>query len=406
MSAFPDMPALLRLVRDGIDFTRGVRTRFAYGALALAAACGDGTRRNDSEAQSAASWQVDSRALFDLTDAGASAEPLVGIAEGVTRLPNGDVLVADRGLYALRWFAPDGSLRQSIGRRGSGPLEFEYLARMRRCGNVVYVQDIARGATWQGFTLDGSPREGITLRSANDMEPYAFQCNASGHWIGMEWERFVDLKPGRGRNAVPFWIAAPDGRPLASLGNHPGSERLTYPEGSERHPLGKESLVAVGGNRAYIGTADSFVVQVYTLDGEPAGLLRDDAIDLKTTPADIERFWLLDTLGVPQRERSYFRKAGIPMDFPPTVPAYDAMLVDAEELVWVRRYPRRVGASAEWLVFRSDGTRVATVQLPEALTVHEIGTDYIAGIAVDPVDGRQSVRVYALRRGERGERGE
>ena len=34
------------------------------------------------------------------------------------------------------------------------------------------------------------------------------------------------------------------------------------------------------------------------------------------------------------------------LEFPPTVPAYDRLLVDARDHVWVRRLPRRIGADA------------------------------------------------------------
>ena len=309
--------------------------------------------------------------------------------------------MADRGLFALRWFAPDGTLRKSLGREGLGPDEFKYIARLRRCGDVVHVYDIGRGNELRSYALDGTARGTLVIASPEGRVPYAFTCNGDGLWLSMDWERIRELEPGRRRGTVPFWISAADGSQRASLGTLPGSERLVIPGGSGPHPLGKQPVLAMGRDRAWVGSADSFVVQAFTLDGAPAGVLRDTDIDLATTPDDIARYKYRDTLGASERARERSVREWETFEFPPTVPAYDAMLVDSEDLVWVRRHPRRIGAEVEWLVFRSDGTRVATVRLPETLTVHEIGADYIAGIAVDPLDGRQSVRLHALRRENR-----
>ncbi len=343
-------------------------------------------------------WRVDATPILNITDDGTAADPPLGLVEGVARLPDGSVLVADRGLYALRWFGADGTLQKSLGRKGAGPDEFEYIAGIHRCGDVVYVFDIGRGSTYVGYTVDGTPHPGVQVTDSSGQQNYNTSCNTSGEWMSMAWETRRSSEPGRRRDSVAFWTSAPDGAIRATLGAFPGSERLAYAQGSEPHPLGKQSVLAIGRDRAYVGTADSFLVQVYTLDGAPAGVLRDNDVDLRMTPSDIERYHLLDTLGVPERERDNFAKRGITMEFPPTVPAYDAMLVDTDDFVWIRRYPRSMTAPAEWLVFRSDGTRMATLELPQELTVHEIGHDYIAGVSVDPVDGSQSVRVYALNR--------
>jgi hypothetical protein len=377
---------------------------FALTTLLLAA-CGAGEERvagrDAGNETTGPAWRIDTVPMFDLSDDGAASEPAIGFAEGVARLPNGDVLVADRGLFSLRWFAPDASLRTSLGREGLGPNEFKYIARMWRCGDVVHVYDIERGKEQQTYAFDATPRGTLVIESPEGRVPYASACSPTGAWISMDWERFRELEPGRPRASVPFWISAPDGSQRASLGDLPGSERLVTPHGSRPHPLGKQPVLAIGRDRAYVGTADSFLVQAYTLDGQPAGVLQDADANLSTTSGDIERYKYRDTLGANARDREERQREWETFEFPPTVPAYDAMLVDAEDLVWIRRYPRSISAPAEWLVFSADGTRVATVQLPETLTVHEIGADYIAGIEVDPVDGRQSVRVYALSRGER-----
>ena len=376
--------------------------RMLLASLMLLAACDD-AGRPDAPSAAARRWRIDSVPIFALADVNEEGEPSIGLATGVARLPGGEVLVADQGLYALRWFAGDGTLLRTVGRQGLGPGEFGYLAAMYRCGNAIYVWDLAQVDELQRFDLDGTARESMPINRPPSEVLSASRCNMNGGWMHMGYGDNRDIPLGRHRRTAPFWLVAPDGSRRASLGLFPGVEWLVEPDGEGvsliLHPLGRMPVFAVGRDRAYVGTADSFVVRVFTLDGEPAGTLRDDRADLRTERADEVRFRYRDTLGANARDRAERIRRWDDVEFPATVPAYDAMLVDAEDLVWIRRYPRVIGAAAEWLVFHADGATVARLELPETLTVHEIGADYIAGIELHPVDGRQSVRVYRLRRG-------
>jgi hypothetical protein len=206
------------------------------------------------------------------------------------------------------------------------------------------------------------------------------------------------MEPGRRRGMVPYWISGADGASTATLGDLPGSERLVSPNGSGPHPLGREPVLAIGQDRAYVGTADSFTVRTFTLAGEPLESLRYDDTDLRTTPEDIERYKYLDTVGRSDARKESALREWATLEFPPTVPAYDRLLVDARDHVWVRRLPRRIGAEAEWIVFAPDGAPAARVMLPGDLTVYEVGDAYIAGIRTDAADGGQVVEVYSLRR--------
>jgi hypothetical protein len=49
---------------------------------------------------------------------------------GVARLSDGTIVVANAGTQQLRYFAPDGSLRATAGRKGGGPGEFEMLTTL------------------------------------------------------------------------------------------------------------------------------------------------------------------------------------------------------------------------------------------------------------------------------------
>src|SRR6185436_7139711 len=82
--------------------------------------------------------------------------------------------------------------------------------------------------------------------------------------------------------------------------------------------------------------------------------------------------------------RARVRKEYESIELPKTVPAYKAMLVDSEGMVWVRDYRRTSPSLVTWTVFTREGKQASEVQLPLHLTVFEIGRDYVLGKFIDP----------------------
>lgn len=118
----------------------------------------------------------------------------------------------------------------------------------------------------------------------------------------------------------------------------------------------------------------------------------------RVTEADLERAKRLDSAGQSALQQRQTREEWA-LDTPPaTLPAYDGLLVDHDDHLWVRRHPSAGEDLAEWTVFAPDGAHVATVRLPALLTVHEIGRAYVAGIVQDPFTGTHAVQVWSLTR--------
>ncbi len=382
--------------RCGCAGLRAVRVWCVTLLTLCVSACGP----RDASTPGVAQWSVSIEPLLSIADDNATGEPQLGEVVGLTRLPSGGLLVADRVLQSLRMFAADGSLEQVIGREGDGPGEFRYINWAKRCGDSLFVADIGR-RDFALYALDGTL--GRTAPYLQGGSPaYHSACNASGLWVHNGWESPNCERAGRVRFNVSYWLATSAGERVADLGEMPGSERLVNCHddlfGSGPHPLGKEPVVAIGRERAYVGLADSFVVRVFAIDGSPLSAISAAVADLRTTAEDIVRFKRLDTLGKPPRERAQQVREWERVEFPPTVPAYDKLLVDALDYLWVRHYPRGDNATVEWLVFSPAGELVARTALPEALSVMEIGESYIAGVFIDPSYGNHTVRVHALER--------
>ena len=83
-----------------------------------------------------------------------SREPIVSIgglsddslyelsrAESAIRLSNGEIVVANRGSFQLRWYDVRGRHVRSLGRRGQGPGEFRSLYVFNGAADTVFVHD-------------------------------------------------------------------------------------------------------------------------------------------------------------------------------------------------------------------------------------------------------------------------
>jgi hypothetical protein len=351
-----------------------------------------------------ATWTVDSKPIFHV---GAESEDTLdtfGAVMGVTRLPSGEVVVADRKAFALRYFTPSGQYRRAVGRRGEGPGEFsQSILRLLHCGDSLFVMEWNHRL--QVFSQNGGFKRTAILAPPRPGEsPHNVVCNPSGLFFSHGWEKGDEAKPGTFRPSVPFWIANPDGTIHSQLGFHPGSERFGDMHdgrlgGSGPLPLGKQPVIAIGRNRAYIGTADSFAIEVYGMDGRRTGTILKSGIDLQTTRADIEHFLMVDTAGKPEDSKTRtMKRYATSVTYPKTIPAYSALVVDSDDNLWVERYPRAAETAAHWVVFAPTGVEIARVDLPSNFNVAEIGRDFVLGVSIELPDGVHHVKEFRLRR--------
>lgn len=369
----------------------------------LVACGGDGASE-----QAARLWQVDSLPMLSIGEDEEPEDPAATLERitGATRLPNGSVLVSDLGENALKEFDGNGALVRALGRRGAGPGEVTYAARMFRCGDSLYVYDIDGDRT-SLFTLDG---EYVRRFSFNTPEgervPYSAgsACNASGAFVHYGWGDLSAGRPGVHRGRVPLWLTAtPDG-PATTIDSIAGSERWGRTVGGQfvgtgPLPLGKQPVSGIGAARAYAGTADSFHVHVYDLAGNAFEPLRRDIPLAPLTPEDVAEYKARQLDAAAESRRAALERELEEFVFPTTKPAYIALLVDREDHVWLQ-HPHEVGArTSTWSVFDSAGNFVTEVLMPRALEPLEIGRDYVLGRYLDPETALPLVRLYRLRRG-------
>ena len=374
--------------------------RWTLAGLALLAACGTQEERPGVDQ---ATWRVDSVPILDIGSTAYDTTEWIGIAEGVTMVGDSEIVVADRGFAALRYFDRTGQFVRASGRKGDGPGEFQYIARMRHCGDSLVVHDQMNQLS---TVFGGSGQRARSFRpgapaGAPYGELYRVACGPTGIFLSIGWNKDIPADaPERRRGEAPLWLADPAGVPTHVIGEVPTSEILARGRSSSPHPLGREPVLAVGRTRAYYGAADSFLVRVFDLEGKQLKPIQKAFVTLATTEADRERYRLLDTLGkspegVAQRVRMWKDFA-----FPPTVPAYTAFVVDRQDNLWVRMFPRSQENLVRWVVFSPSGEEIGGLDLPDVLAVHDIGADYVLGIETRQDDGGQQVRMYRLHRDE------
>ena len=93
------------------------------------------------------------------------------------------------------------------------------------------------------------------------------------------------------------------------------------------------------------------------------------------------------------------------MPVPETLPAFDTIMADALDYLWVGEYPLprrdvrgpRGVPHALWLVFDPDGRVLGFVETPPGLVVYEIGGDHVLGKVIGDLEV-EYVQVWPLRR--------
>jgi hypothetical protein len=373
-------------------------------ALLLAAVTGCAADREPVSAAASATWSVDTiQPRFDL--GAIDTAGTVSDVQGAARLRDGTVVVADGPSARLHFYSAKGVLMKSVGGPGQGPMEFGRLVGLKRCGELLYAQDLEIDG-YKIFDANSTLVRQMLLPKDNaDVPAIVSACNADGQFVNMGWERpakYPSISQVM-RSPVPYWIASPTGEFKASIGTHAGFERWFMKGaggggGVTKLPLGKASFVALGKSRAYVGTADTFAISVYSLDGVPAGMISRSHKVVPVTTEDIERYKLLDTIGRPALVAASYVEDWKTMEFAKTLPAYTAMLVDSDDNLWVRQYPPATATASPWIVFSPEGKEIATAHLPLFMTVYEVGSDYVLGVEMNIETGVKQVKVLALNR--------
>lgn len=361
--------------------------------LALPAACGEAAR--DERATAAPN------SVYGAVEVARSPETVeFGGISSMDVDSRGRILVGDGGEVVV--LSPEGRVERRIGRPGSGPGEFQYVAA---------VAALARDSV---FVYDPGLRRITVYAPGGDKPAYSSQLS-SGQTTLPYWARPVS---SRGQIVAVFNTARGD-VPERQDGTAPAEVlRLLNPDGSVardslvlmpevqmldinntegrgvfHYPFARSSAFALSrGGVIYHAWTDSLHFTAYGLDGRRLREFRVPHTPRAVSSSEIDS--VVQRLAKPPFSEATFRRALREADTR-TWPAFRGFFVDDQERLWVALTPASDDADLEWLVLGPSGQRLGSLRLPQSVTLGAVRGDRAYAVARDENDV-ESIVVYQL----------
>jgi hypothetical protein len=353
-------------------------------------------------------WRLSAEPVVDI--GGVDEDPsreLYGVTSSI-RLRNGDIVIANNGTRELRFFDSTGVYRFSEGRRGEGPGEFTFVNWVRPWrGDSVVVRSPGRLTFFDGSGAFGRL---VTVRVPN-MLLTVRGIFPDGSIFGTALLTASSApQAGLHRRSEKLIHVAADGESYVdSVGWAPGLEMFTYRVNDDltvaaAPEIPRNTWYAAHADAFYVGTNDTYEVEVYTSTGTLRTLVRYRRDNPEVTRADIdairerrERYFLDRPANIRQAWEGFYEAAPLPETWPAfgKTDSPHALHIDAQADIWVEEYDRPEEEQNGWTVFDADGVLLGVVELPARFEPHDIGDDYVLGRWRDDLDV-EHVRMYEL----------
>jgi hypothetical protein len=342
-------------------------------------------------------WTTEARPTLEITD---YKDPL-GRIIGAATLRNGSIVVVDESNSQVYTFGANGAPVSALGRKGSGPGEFRTMSWLGLCGSdtVAIFDQIQNRVTRldaNGKLAGVSPaRVQMGFTMDRHTSPYDLACGPTGAKAIVGWPTGeLPAKIGPHRSSVTIGVAK-TGNVFKQLGTFPGPERYHYGGTNGPRSFGKKVVVAVSATRVYVGTADSFHVSAYDLDGVKRADIRRGFSPKPLTPADRERHvqQILQRSRYTVPEKRLRQSLGNDV-LPTHLPPYERFLVDGPRL-WIEEGHGPSETKRHWWGFGERGEPVGRITVPAELELYEVTGSVVIGKWTDD-DGAESVRRYRL----------
>lgn len=361
-------------------------------------------------------WRVESTPALSIAATSPAGEPVYATATWATRLPNGNIALADGGDWTVRLFHSDGKPLRSFGRQGAGPGEFRSLGWISRCGGEqlfawdfilarMNVIDPVRGpvSSWGGRDMRTS---GMTS-----------SCSTNGEFaLAANFRRLADATPAiSAATAIGgdyrVWFDTFDIQTFDAKGTAVRQvKRRHWREGlfgrlPDRRmsgfdrPLGKRTHFIFSHDLLVLADSDSGMVRTFALSGALSTEFRfAQGEAARATPSHYERAVEAMLLLAPPTAREQFGAFARSVPSPERLPRFSQVQTDPEGLLWfVVSEPD--DADTRIRVFSVGGVPIAVAKIPARVTLFEVGIDYLLG-GIENADGEQNVVLYRYSRGQ------
>ena len=348
------------------------------------------------------SWRLSEDAVLSIGSVNGEGGQDLALPWSSVRVADGRIAVANARTDELRFYDSTGSFIRAVGGKGEGPGEFGLIALLNTFRGDSIIAADAMNPRLTLFDSEGAFGRTVSLGDLEGRLP-RFQGLLTED-IGLYRVTFFQRGGGRSRAVRDTFLLALksfDG-PWNHIGRFAANEKFNQwlPNGSVAAwnlPFARSVQTAVGNGVAWVGVSDKYEVKAYGTDGTLKQIVRVDRAPRPVTDDLRARFFAhqIDSADDDDQRRR-FRSVHDIIEFPPTLPAFSALQLDSEGRLWVREYelPWETGP-AVWRVFDTEGIARAVVDLPSALTIQEIGHDYLRGLWRDEL-GVEFIRAYAI----------
>ncbi len=316
----------------------------------------------------------------------------------------GQLFVTDQGVANIRVFSNTGALMQMIGRAGDGPGEFQRKPLVHvGSQDTVYALDTGAMRLTVFAPNNFSSVETIDISSTEtfdaEFQIFQFAQNLVGVVKGGFLVRYEDSK-------IPLMsdMDAPEHAVLKLLNRNgnvsadtivqmPDRDMLYARTGGQssmaaRLPFGRDAFIALSpGNLLYYGRNDAIEIQVRSIDGNTRRSVRVPHDPVPVT--EDERNRLLRAY--PDNAQHEMRSV-----LPKTRPAYEALILDDLERIWLRLSAPEGALEARWIVVDLEGRIQATTKLPSTIWLKVIEGNRAFGTSGDKEQSAHLVVAYEI----------
>lgn len=278
----------------------------------------------------------------------------------------GRIYVADPFATSLPVLGPDGTLVDSLGRRGSGPGEFRMLSNLQVLpGDSLQVWD-ARQSRVIVFPPDaGATAHTRTLAAENGIPTRVWRLPGRDAYLAHHRPP-VRFDGGGGPRIDRLRLLDARGGIRSEVAAFPSRGFLIAGTSLTPNPFGAEGLFAHDSRgRLHMVWSDSAVVRSYDADGTLIGTF---SLPVERQPVRrSDRAAVLDDLG----DGAALFASALTDSTPPDWPAVAGLLVDDRDHLWIALSGPRE-AAIEWVRVSGEGAYLGSVRLAPGTRLHAV----------------------------------
>ncbi len=341
-------------------------------------------------------WHVDSEPLT-IGDARGAEEYMLHRATQPWTLDDGRIAVAN-DQHEIRFYDSAGRYLTRVGRRGKGPGEYTQLWSLARLPADTLLAADPANARVTLLDSDGRVLGSYTMLGEYSVPPsIQWLPDRSAVYFDGRIERLfapnAQDRTGVAQDSAWLIRLAPGAVSRDTITRVPGHWYNIVGGWFSRVALSGDLILAVGA-QIVVGHGATFALDWYDDSGRLTRSTRVALAPRAVTDADIAAY----KSATRRPAAGELSEGGPRMEaYAKYVPVISRALIDRAGLVWVRRWVGPTTRDVECIIFEQEGRPAARITLPAALTVSDIGTDYILGIHRDD-DAVQTVRRYHLHR--------